>query len=125
MPDDSSTNKEKPLQNPSLAIHDDSLDHQINVKIEKNKFPIIHHGSIEQNNSKNDLNKRKTSVIPSEEEIKSNLQRFVEKDYEKASLEKIKSANQIVKKANSENNLNNALLDIKEYHKIMSDLLFS
>lgn len=35
MSDDSNIQeKEKPLQNPSLAIHDDSLD-QINVKIEK------------------------------------------------------------------------------------------
>ncbi|MCD2332649.1 hypothetical protein [Borreliella americana] len=45
MSDNSSTNKKKTLQNPSLAIHDDSLDHQINVKIEENKSPIIHHGS--------------------------------------------------------------------------------
>ncbi|MCD2332648.1 hypothetical protein [Borreliella americana] len=52
---------------------------------------------LEQNKLKNDLTKRKTSVIPSEEKIKSNLERFAEKDYEKASLAKIKSADRIVK----------------------------
>ncbi|WP_210360181.1 hypothetical protein [Borreliella garinii] len=126
MSDDPGANNKESLLNSSPAIMQNDSHAQNNVKMEENKSATPQHDPIEQSNFKNSLTTTsKTPAIPSEEEIKANLDKFAQEEYEQTSLAAIQNAEQIVNHANPENNLNNTLLEFKEFHQKMSDLLFS
>ncbi len=126
MSDDPGANNKESLPNSSPAIMQNDSRAQNNVKMEENKSATPQHDPIEQSNFKNSLTTTsKTPAIPSEEEIKANLDEFAQEEYEQTSLSEIKNAEQFINRANSENNLNNTLLEFKEFHQKMSDLLFS
>ncbi|WP_234929799.1 hypothetical protein [Borreliella garinii] len=126
MSDDPGANNKESLPNSSPAIMQNDSHAQNNVKMEENKSATPQHDPIEQSNFKNSLTTTsKTPAIPSEEEIKANLDEFAQEEYEQTSLAAIQNAEQFINRANSENNLNNTLLEFKEFHQKMSDLLFS
>ncbi len=113
--DPGANNKELPNSSPAIMQNDSHA--QNNVKMEENKSATPQHDPIEQSNFKNSLTTTsKTPAIPSEEEIKANLDEFAQEEYEQTSLAAIQNAEQFINRANSENNLNNTLLEFKEFH---------
>ncbi|MCD2382659.1 hypothetical protein [Borreliella americana] len=119
------SNKEY-LQNSSPEVMQNNSHAQNSVKIEENKSSTRQHEPLKQNNLKNSLpTTLKIPDMPSEEKIKANLDTFAQESYEQASLTEIKNAEQFINRANSKDNLDNAFLEIKEFHRKISDLLFS
>ncbi|WP_210381119.1 hypothetical protein [Borreliella valaisiana] len=126
MSDDPGANNKESLPNSSPAIMQNDSHAQNNVKMEENKSATPQHDPIEQSNFKNSLTATsKTPAIPSEEEIKANLDEFAQEKYEQTSLSEIKNATQIVNHANPENKLNNTLLEFEKDYETLSNLLFS
>ncbi|QMU99888.1 hypothetical protein F0310_05630 (plasmid) [Borrelia sp. A-FGy1] len=122
MSDDTSANKEF-LQNSSTAVIQNESPAQPNAKAEEIKSPTAQHEPLKQNNLKNSLTTTtttsKTPAIPSEDQIKANLDAFAEEEHEKASLEAIKNADLIMDP--SKNNLDKNINDVKKDYERLSD----